>query len=483
MKLRFDERGSLVLFMAIVLPLLILFAGILLDVVRIRYARNVANEGVYTSVDSVLADYDKSLYDDYGLFALKDKEYGLDFRSMLRNNLKGKGITLKNFSFKLEQPLSDSRILKGQILEEMKIRGMVDIGKQVYGVFAAMEKVDDLGADYGDFGGSREEATKNLQEKVASNMEIIRELEERRAGGESGLDGTIEKLYGENKSLLVMAEDLSNNTGGDDDGSGDSPINGDTWGKLSRLFGKELGGYEEELDSPGFLFFKAKDVGGGVKERLGAGIEGLRDDLLLGEYVLGRFPNLGGVVGGVNSSGKASSGGSGGDIGVAERIIGNGSTVGTLFNILLFRTFLDGAGYFCLDPKAPPEPVERLVYSVVMGLGTGASDVLSFVGVADSRVPVVNVYGTANPLESVKLSYRDHLLMFSLLAGEECLLKGVYGEVVRDYPGSYFCGARGGVECSVDLMFLKFLPDGFRMFGGKVRGGCFVFEEGVSLSF
>ncbi len=488
MKLWDDEHGSLVLFMAIVLPVLILFFGVLFDIIRIKYGMNVVNEGVYSSVDSVLADYDKSMYGSYGLFALKGKEYGLDFSSMVRNNVKGKGVSLSNFSLSLEQPLSDSRFLKKQILEEMKVRGMVNLGKQAYGIFSAMEEVDKLGAEFGDFGGSKEEATRSLQERVASNVEVIKGLEERRAGGEAGLDGTIEKLYGENKSLLVMAEDLAN--GGDgvvDSSNSDGESNetnqygSDTWRKLGELFGGELGSYEEELKSPGFLFFRAKEVGGGLKSRLGAGLEGLRDDLLLGEYVLERFPNLTAVVGNVGSG--VSLGVGSDSIGEAERIIGNGSTLGTLFNILLFRTFVDGVGYFVLDAKAPPELVARLVYSVVLGLGTGAADVLSLVGVSDARVPVVNVYGTPNPLEFLKLSYGDHLLMFSLLAGEECLLRGIYGEVVKDFPGAYFCGAKGSVVGSVPLTFFKFLPEGSKLFGGEVRGGCFVFEEVVSLSF
>ena len=94
MRLWDDEGGSLVLFMAIVLPVLILFFGVLFDFVRIKYGMNVVNEGVYSSVDSVLADYDKSMYGSYGLFALKGKEYGLDFSSMVRNNVKGKGVSL-----------------------------------------------------------------------------------------------------------------------------------------------------------------------------------------------------------------------------------------------------------------------------------------------------------------------------------------------------------------------------------------------------
>lgn len=475
MRLLRDESGSLVLFMAIVLPVLVFFFGVLFDVVRVKYTMNVVNEGVYSSVDSVLADYDKSMYKDYGIFALKGKEYGLDFSSMVRNNLKGKGIKMRDFSLTLEEPLSDSRVLKEQILEEMKIRGLVNLGKQTYGIFSAMEEVDNLGADFGDFSGSREEASTKMQERVASNMEVIKDLEERQAGGETGLDGAIDRLYEENKSLLVMAEDLSDvsGAGASEDKSDDTnQIGEDTWNKLGELFGNDVESYREEIKSPGFLFFKAKDIGGGVRERLGAGLEGLRNDLLLGEYVLERFPNLSSVVGsGIDS------------IGVAERIIGNGSTLWTLFNVLLFRTFVDGVGYFVLDAKAPPELVARLVYSVVLGLGTGAADVLSLVGVSEARVPVVNVLGTPNPLEFLKLSYGDHLLMFSLLAGEECLLKGIYGEVTRDYPGSYFCGARGSVVGSIPLLFLKFLPEGSRFFGGEVRGGCFVFKEVVSLSF
>lgn len=483
MRLLRDEDGSLVLFMAIVLPVLVFFFGVLFDLVRVKYAMNVVNEGVYSSVDSVLADYDKSMYKDYGIFALKGKEYGLDFSSMVRNNLKGKGIKMRDFSLTLEEPLSDSRVLKEQILEEMKIRGLVNLGKQTYSIFSAMEEVDNLGADFGDFSGSREEASGRMQERVASNMEVIRGLEERRAGGETGLDGTIDRLYGENKSLLVMAEDLSDVSGaGASDGKSDdaNQIGEDTWNKLGELFGNNVESYREEIKSPGFLFFKAKDIGGGVRERLGAGLEGLRNDLLLGEYVLERFPNLSSVVGSIGSGGSVVGAD---DIGVAERIIGNGSTLGTLFNVLLFRTFVDGVGYFVLDAKAPPELVARLVYSVVLGLGTGAADVLSLVGVSEARVPVVNVLGTPNPLEFLKLSYGDHLLMFSLLAGEECLLKGIYGEVTRDYPGSYFCGARGGVVGSIPLLFLRFLPEGSRFFGGEVRGGCFVFKEVVSLSF
>lgn len=469
MKFLRGEGGSLVLFMAIVLPVLVFFFGVLFDVVRVRYAVNVVNEGVYSSVDSVLADYDKNLYGNYGIFALKGKEYGLDFSSMVRNNLKGKGISMSDFSLILEEPLADSRVLRKQILEEMKIRGLVNLGKQAYGIFSAMEEVDKLGADFGDFSGSREDASKKMQERVASNMEMIKDLEARRAGGETGLDGAIDRLYGENKSLLVMAEDLS---GVDGDSDQSDQIGEDTWNGLGDLFGGELGEYEKDLKSPGFLFFRSREVGGGLKSRLGAGLEGLRDDLLLGEYVLERFPNL-----------SSNINGSGGDLGVAERIIGNGSTLGTLFNVLLFRTFVDGVGYFVLDAKAPPELVARLVYSVLLGLGTGVSDVLSLVGVGDARVPVVNVLGTPNPLDFLKLSYGDHLLMFSLLAGEECLLKGIYGEVSKDYPGSYFCGARGSVSGGVPLIFLKFLPDGSRFFGGEVRGGCFVFQESVSLSF
>ncbi len=464
MRLWKDERGSFVIFMVLVMPVMLILLGFMLDVVRIKYYRSTVNEALYSSVDSVLADYDKGLYNSYGLFAVRGKEYGLDFSSMVRNNLKGKSIELGDFSLELNKPLSDSRVLKGQILEDMKVRGLVNLGKGAYGIFSAMEEADGLGVDYGDFGGSREEVVGNLQEKVAGNVKEIKGLEERRAGGEAGLDEMIDGLYGENKSLLDMAEDLSNGNNSNDNGN-EGVYGADTWSKLGDLFGDGLGAYEDELKSPGFLFFKARSVGGGVREKLGVGLENLRNDLLVGEYVLERFSNL--------SSGD----------GEVERIVGNGSTVGTLFNLLLFRTFLDGVGYFCLDGKAPPELVSRVVYSVVMGLGTGVGDVVSMVGVPDCRVPVVNMYGVVNPFDSFKLSYRDHLLIFSLLAGEEVMLRGIYERIMFFYPSSYFCGAKGGVSVKVPLIFLGCLPEGFGIFGGVVRGGSFVFEEGVSLSF
>ena len=107
MGLSIDDRGSLSLMMAVCLPFLVLLSLVCIDLVRIRYVRNVVNESVYSGVDSVLADYDRGLYEDYGLFALRDKEYGLDFRSMVRNNLKGKGLELLDFGFKLTSPLND----------------------------------------------------------------------------------------------------------------------------------------------------------------------------------------------------------------------------------------------------------------------------------------------------------------------------------------------------------------------------------------
>ncbi|MDD2371127.1 MAG: hypothetical protein PHQ32_03900 [Firmicutes bacterium] len=473
MRLLKSERGSFTIFMAILMPVVVLFLGVVVDVVRVKYYKSLVNEGLYSSVDSVLADYDKGLYESYGIFAIRDKEYGLDFSSMVRNNLKEKDIELGNFSLSLISPLSDSRVLKAQILEDMKVRGLVNLGKDVYGIVSAMKEVDSLGGDYGEFGGSREESITKLQDKVASNMEVIKDLEERRAGGEAGLDGVIEGLYGENKSMLDMSEDLSNNNNNNsDNNSNDNKKNNnnnefgeDTWANLTNLFGDDLSEIEGELKNPGFVFFRAKSVGGGIREKLGVGLENLRDDLLVGEYVLERFSNL--------SSGS----------GEVERIVGNGSTVGTLFNMLLFRTFLDGVGYFCLDAKAPPELVSRLVYSVVMGLGTGVSDMVTMVGVSEARVPVVNMVGVVNPVDFLRLSYRDHLLLFSLLAGEEVMLRGVYEGVMGSFPYSYFCGARGSLRVKVPLLFLKFLPEGCGLFGGVVRGGDFVFEESVSLSF
>ena len=65
-----DKRGSVTVFLSIVLVGLIALIGTFIDVARIKGANSILNTALESSCTSVLAGYDKVLKDRYGLFAL-----------------------------------------------------------------------------------------------------------------------------------------------------------------------------------------------------------------------------------------------------------------------------------------------------------------------------------------------------------------------------------------------------------------------------
>lgn len=454
----------MVLFLVLALPVLVLFAGALVDVIRIRHGKDLAEEALYTSLDSVLADYDRPLRERFGLFAYGGKCYRCRVVGLLRSNLWETSMGFRNVVLEGTRPLNEAGVFKGQMLEEMKVRGLVNFSKEFFTLaksFADVKEVQDL---LGKYGGSREEAVAGLQEEVGSNMETIRGLEARRSAGEAGLDGEIESLYQRNKDLLVLAENLSSSTGSS--GSGGGEVSGETWGRLGELFGSELGSYREELSNPVGLFYDAESLGAESGSWLEQGFTGVRDKYLLAEYVLEHFGTYAGGSGEV------------------EEIAGGGSGLSALFRVVLLRSFLDGVGYYSFDVQAPPDPLERLLYSAGMGLAGGALDTLNFVSREGVRVPVVNLLdNSSNPLKGVELSYRDHLELLLLARGEEELVSAVYDKVAEEFPGEWYTGVRCSGEFIVPLDFLDWLPDGFEWMGGVVKDGWFYFNAEVELAY
>ena len=66
------DRGNITVFLAIFLPFFFLLLGALVDIVSMKYASNILKETLYGSCDSLLSQYNKSLRDQYSLFALAD---------------------------------------------------------------------------------------------------------------------------------------------------------------------------------------------------------------------------------------------------------------------------------------------------------------------------------------------------------------------------------------------------------------------------
>lgn len=464
-----SKRGSLILFLALVLPGLVLFAGGLMDVIRIKASGNLLEEALMTSMDSVLADYDRNLRERFGLFALREKDYGRDLEACLVSNLRYKGIEVLGSEVSLVRDFLEPGVLRGQVLEEMKIRGLVNLSKEFLGVVEAFQEVSSVQGGLSQYGSSPEEVVSGIQAKVALNVSEIKGLEERQSAGEEGLSSQIEGLYQSNKELLVVAENLSGGEGlGAEGGDGiESNVGPELFQNLQSIFKEEFPDLEGSFVNPSELYFRGKAGESRVREVLLSGLLGFRDRFLLGEYVL--------------EMGSTYVGGGSGEV---EKILGDGYGGLGLLEVLVLRSFLDGVGYFVLDPMAPPEPFSRLLYAAGRGFVQGAQDLWGFLSVEDSRVPLVNGVGLlGNPFEGVRLSYRNHLELLLLGTSEERILEGIYGLVSREFPGRLYAGVEAGVSGRVGLWFLSFLPDEFSLLGGVMEDGALVLEARGSLVF
>jgi len=138
-------RGQITVFLSLVLMALILLAAVLADLSRISAGRTLAKRAVSSAARSVMAEYGSKLGDDYGLFALAEKD-----DSILADELEGyisKNLTipLKEgeyrdridlYGFRIEKVeitplynLGENRVFRQQILEYMKYRAPKELAE------------------------------------------------------------------------------------------------------------------------------------------------------------------------------------------------------------------------------------------------------------------------------------------------------------------------------------------------------------------
>ena len=177
MRIRVGERGSVTIYLLIMLLALIFFLGLLVDLGRIRIAQNQLRKAANTASRSLLADYDQALKDQYGLFVMStggEEGRKNDFNRYLSANLAEAPAGFSLLDFRLEEssimmirPLEDTAVLQQQILEEMKYRAPVDLAVEVAGRFR------ELGGLFGVFGMAEKE--KNNIESLDVRMKEIKE--------------------------------------------------------------------------------------------------------------------------------------------------------------------------------------------------------------------------------------------------------------------------------------------------------------------
>ncbi len=171
------QQGAITVFFSIILLILITLTGIIVDGARIRTGETMAREAANTALHSVLANYNETLKEDYGLFAMELKEEDIDrllsfyIEGTLRPHeradlLFDNQIPWDLYDFSIESlkatpmySLTNDDVIGQQILEFMKYRAPKAIVEEGLNYFFELEKVG--------------RAAKDLEQK----LEIERELE------------------------------------------------------------------------------------------------------------------------------------------------------------------------------------------------------------------------------------------------------------------------------------------------------------------
>lgn len=209
-------RGSIAVFLAIVMLPVLTVAGLVVDGARIAAARtNLANASDL-AMNAALSEYDKILYDVYGLFAMSESMEDLEknvtryFKNTLNNagvladsdsytrefinsvfstfggeQLEfGNVVDITPVSFSLSAPpgseIGNPAVLERQIVEYMKYRGPFNLGKGLLtklgciGETSQQSKVLEAKVDYDKQLGSVQEACEDAYNKIERYNSLVR---------------------------------------------------------------------------------------------------------------------------------------------------------------------------------------------------------------------------------------------------------------------------------------------------------------------
>ena len=140
--------------------------------------------------------------------------------------------------------------------------------------------------------------------------------------------------------------------------------------------------------------------------------------------------------------------------------------------------------YDPIDPKSPPAPISRLLYGLVGGLLTGIGDTVTLLTEENSHVPLVHIIpSSTNVFEYIQLSYEDHLRGMLLYRNEEEKLSRIQFLVNSDFENRLYIGLYCEGSVSIDLLFLKCIPDGTKILGGEIIGGRYYVSQSVSKNY
>lgn len=181
-------KGAIAVFLTLIMLGMVVFEGVLIDSSRIIAAKSVVSGAGDLALNSALTNYDKVLYEVYGLFATAKDEADLQVKinDYFNKTIQGAGIdaSIDDISNMLNlvvssggsvsltgvpgSELTNSDVIGNQILEYMKFRAPVNIG------FGFLEKID----SFSDFNKQTEamESQMDFEEKLESLQDALQNV-------------------------------------------------------------------------------------------------------------------------------------------------------------------------------------------------------------------------------------------------------------------------------------------------------------------
>lgn len=184
----YNQNGTITVFLAIILFTIISFILVLVDVARINAAKNQLLIASDNAAESVMASYNKDLFNEYGLFAFNGGDSSTLATTVFERNIKTdsgrKGILDINGNAKIENMANlflGTDVFKQQMIYAMKYQGTENLAINVYDKIARLidtseeaEVTDDL---------------KDIQKLLEDLNETLGEVEDGKLNAQRGVIG------------------------------------------------------------------------------------------------------------------------------------------------------------------------------------------------------------------------------------------------------------------------------------------------------
>lgn len=186
MRLIKEQKGTVTVYLAIVFMAMIVFTGVFIDLARIRVAQNQLRRITNSAARSVMANYNTSLKNEYGLFVVNN---GVDFQGEFRKYIKANlgsstetnfeliGCQYESSEMALSRPINNLATLKSQVLEDMKYSAPIDISRDLIDKFKA---VGSLAQFFGEQNQKRK-IIKSANSKIGDIGEINNKIREKKS--------------------------------------------------------------------------------------------------------------------------------------------------------------------------------------------------------------------------------------------------------------------------------------------------------------